>query len=222
LIKYESIINDYEEALMNNRKGVPVAYFQSTKEQNERKALVVFKYAIEYILGYDPIAARDKLDYETLEKLKLAELLNYINFPPEIDPKKDIFYIAWRLYPFTVNLTEREKVIRVYKQLLDGSRKTYPHNFFSGYSGKTRAKLCLQYLIEQKINPSSVDELYNMFASPNGNKILVSNKLKIYTRYGTPLEFLHDSLPKGDKNNALYHFYQFKKNSTLAKETKIC
>ena len=41
-----SIINDYEEVLIGNRKKIPTGYFLFDKKGNEREALSVIRYAI--------------------------------------------------------------------------------------------------------------------------------------------------------------------------------
>lgn len=80
-----------------------------------------------------------------------------------------------------------------------------------GYLGMLRAKICLQYAINQNLLFKSADDLYNFFASKDCIKYLKQNKLyQLYVSfYSTPLEYMHDSMPSSVKNEFLFHNYMF-------------
>jgi len=98
-----SAISEYEDVLVGKRKAFSGFYFSYGVNGNMRLALQIMKYAFETYLQWPADQLRDCLTMEILEKLKIKPLLRHIVFPPELDRKKDLFYIAWRLYPKTVH-----------------------------------------------------------------------------------------------------------------------
>ena len=87
----------------------------------------------------------------------------------------------------------------------------YPKDYMYGYLGMLRAKICLQYSINQNCVFKSADDLYAFFASKECIKYLKANKLyQLYVSfYTSPLEYMHDSMPSNIKNDFLYHNYMF-------------
>lgn len=209
----KSAIAEYEDTLLNKRKAVSNYYFSYEKTGNMRLALQIMQYAFDTYLKWSPQELRDSLTLEIMERLKLKPFLRYIQFPPELNPRKDLFYIAWQLYPNTVHYSVKDLILRVYQNLLDKKIQKYPKEFFTGTDGLLRAQVCLQYMISQHLTFRSVREMYAYFASHDCEKVL--RKYRLFTvccdLFESPLEYLHTALPKEQQQIFWYRFFQFSK-----------
>lgn len=203
------ILNDYEEVLIGNRKKIPTGYFMFDKKGNERVALAVIRYAIEDLLGWGIQDAIRLFHPNYISLMKLDQVVNYIAFPSDVT-KDDTEYILYLLYPKHVEYDVKRYTLRVYNKVMENKGR-YPKDYMYGYLGMLRAKICLQYAIHQTSLFRSADELYRFFASKDCMKYLKANKLyQLYNSfYGSPLEYMHDSMPSFVKNNFLYHNYTF-------------
>lgn len=215
----QSAIAEYEDVLIGKRKAVAPYYFNYNSIGNMRLALQIMKYAFATYLNWSPDQLRDCLTIEIIERLKLQSLLKFLEFPPELDSTKDLFYIAWLLYPSTVHFSEKDLILRVYKNLLDKKIQKYPKEFFSGRDGLTRAQVCLRFMIEQYLPTKSIDELYEYFATQKSVRVMRQNKLLVVCNdlFDTPVEFLHKSLHREQQNVFLYRYYDFCWQRTVQK-----
>ena len=152
-------IYEYDELMIGNRRSISPDFFSFGDSANETMALGIMKYAFETYLRWDPIDLRDRIDTELLKSLRLLPLLRYIRFSEELDPNTDLFYIVWKIYPWTVNYSYEERVFRVYRNVLKGKICRFPKEFFSGTEGETRAKLCFRYMLEHIMPFPSVNEI---------------------------------------------------------------
>lgn len=203
------IINDYEEVLIGNKKKIPTNYFLFDKKGNERVALSVIRYAIENLLGWNVQNAIRLFNTNYITMMKLDQMVNYIAFPSDVT-KDDTEYILYLLYPKYVDYDVKRYTIRIYEQVM-ANKGRYPKDYMYGYLGMLRAKICLQYAINKNLLFTSVDQLYQFFASKDCIKYLKANKLyQLYISfYASPLEYMHDSMPSSIKNNFLLHNYMF-------------
>ena len=93
----------------------------------------------------------------------------------------------------------------------------------SGTEGRIRALICLQYLISQFMQVNSVEELYYIFARPEGKKLLREYKLYSVSNdmYEYTIDFLHEALPTDLKNEFEYKYQRFYvSNSAQIKKMK--
>jgi len=206
-----SAIAEYEDVLIGKRKAISSYYFSYGQNGNMKLVLQIMRYSFNTYLRWSAGQLRDCLTLEALEHLKLRTLLRHIAFPPELDRKQDLFYIAWLLYPKTVHLTEQDLILRVYKGILEGRLQKYPKEFFTGQYGLLRARVCLRYMIEQHLQFGSIPELYEYFASPQCQRTLRMHKLLTICRdlYDSTVEYLHQTLPREQQDVFLYRFYDF-------------
>ncbi|MDR0287529.1 MAG: hypothetical protein LBI03_07500 [Clostridiales bacterium] len=207
----QSAISEYEDLLIGNRSSMSTYYFSYNENGNMRLALQIMKYAFDTYLHWPPDQLRDCLTMEVIDRLRLSSIIKYIIFPVELDNTKDLFYIAWKLYPGTVHFSEKDLILRVYKNLLEKKIQKYPKEFFDGRYGSIRAQVCLRFLIEQFLPFSSIEELYKYFSTQKCVKVLRIYKLIAACRdlFDTPVEYLHKSLPKEQQNQFLYRYYDF-------------
>ncbi len=210
MIKKELIL-EYEDVLLGKANCISPFHFENGPYFNETAALDIIKYAVETYLKWDPYTMRDCLTLEIMNMLKLKPLLRYISFPPELNPKKDLFYIAWKLYPKQITYSTKQLILDVYKDVLSGKLKRFPKEFFTGAKGFLRASICLQYFIENFAPKEDVPHLYKYFAGPKISNDLKQYKLNIVCKdnFDSPIEYLHFSLPKEQKDESLYHFFSF-------------
>ena len=203
------IINEYEEILIGNRKKISSNYFLFDKKGNERVALSVIRYAIENLLGCDVHNAIKLFNSNYISFMKLDQMVKYIVFPSDVT-KDDTEYILYLLYPKYVDYDIKRYTLRIYEKVMNNEGR-YPKDYMYGYLGMLRAKICLQYAINQNLLFKSADDLYNFFASKDCIKYLKQNKLyQLYVSfYSTPLEYMHDSMPSSVKNEFLFHNYMF-------------
>lgn len=210
-------IFEYNEVLIGRKNMVPTYFFGQTEAEGETVALRICKYAFDKYLGWSPQKLRDELTYDIIEKLKLKSVIKYISFPPEFDKKKDMFYIVWKLYPQTTDISLRERVLRLYRQILDGEIAKFPKVYFCGNEGRIKACICLDYMIREYIPFNTIDELYELFASPRINSIFHKYRLSSLCKslFLNPVDYLHTMLPDSQKNYFLFYYYSFVLESTL-------
>ncbi len=208
----EPIIYEYEEVLLGKKAIICLDFFQkNAKELNEKQALAVFRYAFEVYLRWSPIQIRENITKELLEKMKLTQLIRYLQFPAEINPEKDCYYIANIMYPYLLDIDFKKNVLHVFKESLKNKEKL-PKEFLSEAIGEIRANICMQYILSEKMYFETTEELYYYFYSKKGIQELKKYKLygAIGNFYNSPLEFMHFSLPQAQKNEFLYHYYLWK------------
>lgn len=214
------ILNEYEEMLVGYRENISASYFLFDKKGNERIAVSVIRYAIEELLGWDKQSAIQMFNSKYIAFMKLEPLMKYIAFPSDVK-KDDTEYILYLLYPKQVNYNIQKYTIRVYESVLQNKAR-YPKDYMYGFLGMLRAKICLQYSINQDKVFKSADDLYRFFASKEAVRYLKKKKLyQLYNSfYNTPLEYCHDSMPSSVKNEFLYHNYIFMQKYEMIADKK--
>lgn len=209
-MQYE-ILQDYEDILLGNRVDFPKRYFQYSQTSNQNMALSVIKYAIETHLKWTPEQAKTGLTYEVIKAMKLDTLMHHIDFPCELSPKRDYFYVVHLIYPQRVPFNLTSQVLDVYKRVLDGKIRM-PKAYCDGSVGSFRACICMQYVLSYCMPFHSVKEMYEHFGSMDGIRTLKKyNLFKVYREQFTyPLAYLHASLPDSQKNDFLFAYYSFR------------
>ena len=86
------LLMEYEEILLKKRKDFTSSYMG--KATLQKSACSVFRFAFEDILGWTPEMVRDYTTPELMNILHLRKPLNRIEFPPELDKRTDLFYLA--------------------------------------------------------------------------------------------------------------------------------
>lgn len=208
-----NIIHEYEEILIGNQTKYLKEIFQCNDEDKEKIALEVFHYAFEVYLRWSPEDVQEYISDEILDKMKLTNLLKYIQFPAELSKKKNLDYLVDILYPQLTKMDFKASIITTYKKVLNAKDGTkLPKGYLNESLGMMRGHICLQYVLSEYFNFDSTEELYGFFASSNGMKTLKKYRLSsmCVDFYNTPLDFLHNALPKSQQNEFLYYYYKFK------------
>lgn len=223
-MKDKSLLYEYDEILLGNKNSFSNYLFGGTEESKERLALQVFRCAIENYLRWTPAQARDYLNEKIIEKMKLDTVIKHIRLPVELDPSRDYFYIAHLLYPEKVRFDRQELVIRTYQDVLDGKLIKYPKEYLSDTNGYVRSRICLQYMISQYVQVGSIKELYELFATVKGKKLLEKYRLLNICNdaFGHPLDYLHESLPTNlkDELEYKYQYFYLENNNQIRKMKK--
>lgn len=211
----KEILYEYDLIYLGKKYEFSKSFFSNNTRHNEALAIGVLKHAIEYYLKWTPEVTVKFLNEEIIDLMKLKQVMNYIKFPKELDPKKDYFYVAHLMYPDIIPYNVKDIVIKGYKRILKGEKCKFMKNYMSGIGGYINAEICFQYMLEQYLQFSSIEEMYNYFSSPEGIKTLRQYRLLgICTdMYESPLEFLHQSLTNEQKDDFWYHYYRFNESN---------
>ena len=217
-----SAILEYEDILLGKRKNFSATNMGiHTKEQS---ALRVIQFATEKILRWSPETIALYINPELIHLLHLQRPLSKVKFPAELDPERDLFYLAQAIYPDKIRYSKTKIILRIYQRIMDKRQPKYPKNFFIGASGLINACICLQYAINQNVAVHSIQELYDKFSNEAwAISFLRANRLYVpfYQNYEYPIDMLHDALPEESKDDLFYHRYRFKTDFEAAKRRNL-
>lgn len=214
---YSEILYEYEMILLNKKTTFSSFFFSENAERNEKKALYVFRFAIENYLRWTPEQTKSCINYAIIDELKLNSLLKYIRFPPELDERDNMFVLVGKIYPNVVQLNPKEITLKVYKRVLEKDLYKFPKEYLSGdQKGRNRAIVCFQYMLSQFTNFKNTKEMYCYFSTANGPKLLKKYRLNVacVSLFVYPIDFLHSALPKNQKDEFWYRYYKFKISNT--------
>lgn len=202
---------EYDLILVGKKNSFSPFFFNYNNEHNQIAALFIFQYAIEKYLKWTAEEARVYFTYEVAKLMKLDGIIRYIQFPAELDPKVDLFYIIHLIYPKKVKYDKKDLILRTYKEVLSGRLYKFPKEYLSGSMGVIRACVCFQYMVTQYLPFNNIEEMYKFFSSTNGIKAL--KKYRLYAIctdiFDYPIDYLHEALNSKQKNEFYYHYYKF-------------
>jgi hypothetical protein len=204
-ISIETFCREYDDILLGNKNSGSTLLM--SRRHGNKVTDDILRYVFEYYLGMTHTDVRDRLTLDILKSLKLMPFVKRIPCPEELDENKDLFYIAYRLYPETRTANAADLVKKVYFEVVDGKRDKYPRLFFDSAGGWARAKICLLAMIGEYLPFSDIGELYAFFADER-KAVETLGKRKLLTplrdMFETPLEYLHESLPERQKSEYRY------------------
>lgn len=218
-MKNIGLLTEYENILLKKKKDFSPAYMRASARPET--AAVVFRFAFEELLQWTPEMIRDYTTPKLIQALHLKKALNRVVFPPELNKRDDLFYIACMLYPDIICYSKKILTLRVYEKVLNGILAKFPKGFFSESEGCLNANICLQYAINQELRFHSISELYSFFS--NKEKVIpFLKKAKLYAacveNYEYPIDMLHDSLPESVQDELLYYLGRFTTDFKYTKE----
>lgn len=206
------LLADYEEVLVGKKAYPDNMYFAKASPQvAEERALFLFKYWIETYMQWSPKKAADSLSMDYIRQWKLHPILQYIRFPTELNPKKDLFWIAHKLYGDKVGFSDQTRYLTTYTRIISGDLKKWPKNYFRSDDGDKKVSVCLKYAIENYLTPRPVSDIYAFFGSPECKAWLDQYKLTeaIKAIFDYPITAFHMLLPEEQRNEPLYQMYRF-------------
>lgn len=219
------IIFEYEDVLMGKRRNFDVS-FSGTLEDRRKSAGVIWRYAIEKLLGWTPEQALLYLNQDIIKQLKLN--LTYCKIEYEYSTKKffDLRFILQYAFPGKIKYDLEENARSEYERVTkmgiwehDTEPYKFHKNYFTGTDGVKRAAVVLNYAISIDLADLDTYELYKFFANKRKATLWLTQKeieTNIKSLYSSPLEYLHYSLPPGETNN-FYFLNEYFKSTVLKK-----
>ena len=175
----------------------------------EADILEFLRYVFE-IHNLTPVQVYNAMSNEFLDYFGVRKIAKKIKCPSALDPEKDLFYIAEKLYPGAVGMSKENAVLFSYQRVCDGTEKKFPKKFFAEADGAENACIILRYVINQYLNVDSTEALYLYFSdSSRARKFLEAHRLAAVCKdmYDSPLDFLYDAMGDVDGNKELYYIY---------------
>lgn len=202
------LYNSYDNFLIGRKRLSACFYGDTPGGINEKTALDCLHYMIEYLLKWDRETAVKQFDYYAIKKLKLEKIINYIDFPTNVK-KGDTDYILSLLYPKNIRLSSKGMIEKTYKTVLEEG-KQFPQEYFSGDEGFERFCICLKYLMLNYKVFSSLEEIYDFFTSPDGNRFLVRYRLKspAYQLGIKITDAIHNITKNEPDSDTCYYYYK--------------
>lgn len=199
-------IMEYNDILCGIKKR-----FSKDTVINEKTAREIGRFAFTYYMQWTPNDIKTRLTRDILRQLKLDKLFEkYVDFPHELNVKKDMHYYAHWLYPELIPYDIRSSVLNVYRGVLDGKRALFSMNFFNDDYALERAEICLQEALKRSEFKNEY-EMYALFASPDVGEFLERYKLtkpaQMY--YKTPMHYLYSSLPESYQSEFWFNYFVF-------------
>ena len=200
-------LREYDEVLAGKRKTYSASCMN--KAQGAKTSADMLRYIFSYYMRWTPIQTRDCLTPEVVRAMRLESLINRIPSPPEVNRDTELYFVAWHIYPQTVNISKSELIIKVYMDVIEGRISKFPKSYFDGNDGYIRARLLLLTMIREFLSFESVEDIYAFFSGDAGKRAINQYKLTVPLRelYSSPLDYLHDSLHHSQKNDELYRKY---------------
>ncbi len=192
-----TIINKYKKILSGEQKRFSPYEFEDV-QYRKKKVQMVLQYAIERVKQWTPEQARERLSMQDVKELKLHLIREYVEPPIEAKPE-DVYYLVEFAYPYLPRPSERQKVLWVYREVLEGKRRHFPLHYFQSLRGEERAKICFEYLWKELLGVQDVRELPKIFAkTETAYRILRKYKLKILvdTLYISPFDMVTEMYPE--------------------------
>lgn len=208
----DAVIYEYDLLLLGIIKRLEVNLFKDKSPRFKHNLAVdLIRYVNETYWLFSPEALRDHLTYKMICDWHLRTLFANIEFPSELVPKKDLYYIAFLIYPDKIKHNQAGVFISMYEKILSGEVKRFPRGYFTDDLGKQRACACLKYAIEHYHPFSSYADMYNFFGTKRCLKFLRTYKLNvgIRTAFECPVDCLHYTLSPSTRNELLHQYYRF-------------
>lgn len=208
----KSAIEQYEKHILCNKKY----YLPEPDIERKQAVTYIFRYVVEDLLEFSSEEAYEKLNKACLDETGISFLLKqYMNIPKDINIYNDTDYLLSQFYPDLYHYNPYEKTITLYNKILKGEMSKFPKNYFSTEIGKSKAEYLLLYIIDKNLplkKDTAIFDLYELFSDDRKiNKKLKKWKIKKLQErlYLNPLTYLHESLPRNQKNEFLYFYFSF-------------
>lgn len=216
-----SIRLDYENTLLGHQAAYKLSKKDTDRGEIDSRIHSLLHYIFDELLEWTPKMVRDYLNWNLIEWLNITSVINKIEFPPELDPQKDLFYVAALLYPDEVSYKKKDYVLQVYEKVLNNELNKFPKSFFTNAEGIKNLQTCFRYYVQQKLYDKNIKELYLYFSDRvRAKKFLVSSNLSLHygKHYDRVIDLFHDCLNEGERSELYYHYAKFLLESSIVKE----
>lgn len=218
-------ITYYQEYLMGQRSQLKEEMKKKTTIEKFSLAKNLIRYAFTELLGWTPEEAIAHATKELYDQLKLTNYVkNHYIFPIDLVEGVDWDYVTAIAFGYPMDY--KKQLLKHRYLIKAGVEKRYRKNLFAGNYGRKRAAYLLQDVIASSVSlpdgpGSDTEKLYKRFAASGKMTVLLKKEgleTVLVTLYNSPLEYLHYSLPKEEKDDFLYALYTF--DSIFTKEMK--
>jgi hypothetical protein len=191
------IVERYKRILNGEQKRFSPYEFEDA-QYRKQKVQLVLRYAIEQVKKWTPEQARKELSIKDVKELKLHLIREYIDPPIEAKPE-DVYYMVEFAYPYLPRMSEEQKVLWVYREVLAGVRRHFPPLYFQSVKGEERAKICFDFMCRELMKLQDLRQLPRIFGkTEQAYSLLRKYKLKILvdTLYFSPFDMITDMYPE--------------------------
>lgn len=191
------IVDRYKRILNGEQKRFSPYEFEDAQYRKQKVQLVV-RYAIENVKKWTPEQARRELSIQDIKELKLHLVREYIEPPIEAKPE-DVYYFVEFAYPYLPRMSEEQRVLWVYQEVLAGLRRHFPPLYFQSIKGEERAKICFDYMCRELMKLSDLSQLPKIFGkTERAYSLLKKHKLKILvdTLFFSPFDMVTEMYPE--------------------------
>lgn len=219
---YRNVLREYEEMVLGKRKTYSAASLPKNASP-EYCAKILKTILTIYLPKWTPTDIRDGLTPEIATNLYLWPLIKHLPCPEELNPKKDLCFVAWALFPETRNIKEIDLIAGVYQGIINGTRQKFPKGYFYGTNGALRAKAIFKLFMNEFVIPqynlTCIMDAYDLFASSEIDGLIERCHLMAFVRdrFGLPLNFLHACL--GDAADDVMYYNAFFKKTQKGKRS---
>jgi len=192
-----TILERYQRILNGQQKRFSPYEFEDVQYRKQKIQLVI-RYAIEKVKHWTPEQARAELSLQDVKDLRLHLIKEFVEPPIEAKPD-DVYYLVEYAYPYLPRYSEEEKVLWVYKEVLEGKRRHFPTHYFQTLKGEERAKICFDYMCKELLKVGSIHDIPAIFAkTETAYAILRKYKLKILvdTLFFSPFDLVTEIYPQ--------------------------
>lgn len=165
-------IEIYKEMLETNRWEA--GFFNNN---NITKIKDIMEYVLKDVAKADTYEkACEILTPEFIQEHKIEKLFKLYKVP-EMLPN-EYYYMAWLVFP-EHKPSDKELIIKTYKDVIEGRRKLFPSKYFiNGRDPEFRAKVCFDYLCKEILKLDK-EGIIATFGNSGGIKVLGQYKLKM-------------------------------------------
>ena len=218
----DTLFSDYENMLIGRTGEIGTHNFWGTEKggANQMRAVICVRYAIENVLEWTPDEALAKFDSYIIRFMKLTKILQYIRWPDDIengDPK----YLLSLIYPWKIKIRGRDKVIEVFRGVLETGQQ-FPREYFNGITGFKRYCICLKIVATEFHQMSSTQEIYEFFSSQEGRAMLLDCRLLVPAEHmGIDLYNCIRAIAPKEHGQFWYSFYCFRRAFRLMTQEPV-
>ena len=232
---YFENIYEYNNILLGKDSQFKSSFKSANLKDRCAEAGNIWRYAIEYLLGWTAADAAKYLNEEIVQSLKLDKTYKFMDIHPKNSYLGDYRSILQYAFPECVHYSFTEQTLKEYRRAAhigeyinepEDNNYRIPKKFFSDESGIDRAAILMNYVIDQYLSDMSLEELYDFFADEKqASKWLKKKKLDLPLKimYDSAFEYFFNSLKANKQDYFLYFVYTLNKKcaNTMAYDNML-
>jgi len=187
--------------------------------ENEKIALEIIRYAIEYYLQWSPEYAEQHLTQDIVDLMKLGPAFERIIWPEEMWDGGDPAFVVAKLYSDEVEYDYEQRICYVYDTYIKNRSSGYPKDFFKGAYGMYRAIISLRYVLAKYVLFTDPVSAYQFFYSGNITRWLEKMGLvnACTENFEFPIDYLNSAM-NIELRNGCKQLYELMKTKLINKK----